>query len=85
MTDLRRLIKSKTRIVEYRSVRVNSSGYTADNYPTTLDEIDGDIQNHDFFNWEIDQDAPTGFLNCPQDGVVIREADTETRFVCVFE
>ena len=80
-----RLIKSKTRIVEYRSVRVSSSGYTADNYPTTLDEIDGDIQNHDFFNWEIDQDAPTGFLNCPKDGIVIREADTETRFVCVFE
>ena len=84
MTDLQDLIKSKTRVVEYRSVQVDNSGdYTADSYPTTLDEIDGDIQNHDFFDWEIDQDAPTGFLNCPQDGVVI-VSDTD-RFVCVFE
>lgn len=83
---LQELLKKKTRIVEYRTVKINGFGdYVADNYPTIPEEEDADLQNSDFSQWEIDHEADGSFMNMPPSGVTIKKEDTEERFVYVFE
>ena len=83
--NLRQLLTTINRVVEYRSVKVNSFGdYVADNYPTILEDEDRDVTNHDFSEWEISV-SPDSIFNCPLDGVALKKNDSEERCIYVFK
>lgn len=86
--NLRELLTTVSKVIEYRNVRVNSFGdYVADNYPTILqDEEEQDIRNHDFWEWEIDHSVnPDSIFNCPAEAVILKKEDSKERCIYVFK
>lgn len=79
---LQKLLQGKRNIVEYRGVSINSFGdYVAG---TEKFKSEDELDPGDFWECEIDEEAPRDFLGKPDDGVVIKDRNGH-RFVYVFE
>ena len=86
MKNLRKLLATINKVVEYRNVRTNGfNDYVADNYPTILQDEDQDVANHDFSEWEIDNVNPDSILDCPANGVILKKEGSEDRCIYVFK
>jgi hypothetical protein len=79
---LQELLQDKNEVVEYRGVTIDSFGdYVAGSEKF---EPEDELNPSDFWECEIDEEAPDDFLNKPQNGVVIKTEDGH-RFVYVFK
>lgn len=79
---LQELLQGKRSIVEYRGISINSFGdYVAG---AEKFESEDELDPGDFWECEIDEEAPDDFLNKPDGGVVVKDQDGH-RFVYVFK